>query len=405
MLSLVFVFTAMLFVVFILSETNAWVKYILFGLSLAIFVIGVVLCNGKISFRIDAYAFIEILFIAFALTSSLWAMQPSDSVIMARTLFRIFICAYMLYVTYTNVPELDEILLLKAVMWAGYIIAIYTFAYYGFDAIVNGGHEIGLRIDNEFANVNSIGLVCALSCMIQINLKFLCKKYRLFPSVLFMIPGIVVIAATQSRKALVFLLAGIMIAMLMGVMNEKGRMSAKIAKILFELLLGAIIILLLLQLDIFSGIRGRMNGFISSIFGGGKVDSSTILRNNLKKLGLEWFLKYPVGGIGIANPHILAAEYYNFDAYLHDNFVELLCGGGIVGFSLYYAVYVYLFSMLWKYRRVDRNRAVFFALWLMLMLVMDYGMVSYYSKSQGFYLMIHFVNIYHLKQKSVSYEH
>lgn len=89
------------------------------------------------------------------------------------------------------------------------------------------------------------------------------------------------------------------------------------------------------------------------------MDHSTIVRNNLKTLGIEWFLRYPFGGIGIANPHILANYYYAFDAYLHDNFVELLCGGGIIGFSVYYSMYVYLFIQLWKYRKADPQRVTF----------------------------------------------
>jgi len=64
-------------------------------------------------------------------------------------------------------------------------------------------------------------------------------------------------------------------------------------------------------------------------------------------------------------------------------------------------MYVYLFLQLWNYRRIDPQRAAFFALWLGLMLAMNYGMVTYYSKAQNFYLMIHFVNVFQLKQKAV----
>lgn len=102
----------------------------------------------------------------------------------------------------------------------------------------------------------------------------------------------------------------------------------------------------------------------------------------------------------MANPHILARDYLNFNAYLHDNFAELLCGGGIIGFCLYYTMYVYLFSQLWKYQKVDKQRVAFFALWLMLMLAMNFGMVTYYSKAQNFYLMIHFMNVFDLKRKA-----
>ena len=35
------------------------------------------------------------------------------------------------------------------------------------------------------------------------------------------------------------------------------------------------------------------------------------------------------------------------------------------------------------------------------MLILDYGNVSYYSKDQNFYLMIHFINIENLKRKAM----
>ena len=155
-------------------------------------------------------------------------------------------------------------------------------------------------------------------------------------------------------------------------------------------------------MDRFSGVKERMLTMINAALGNGKVDHSTIVRNKMKQLGLEWFFKYPIKGIGIANPHILAAKYLNFDAYLHDNFVELLCGGGIIGFCLYYSMYAYLFFELWRYRKVEPVCVTFFAMWLFLMFAMNYGMVTYYSKSENYYMMINFFYVYQLKKKSLA---
>lgn len=402
-LSLVFVFTAMLFALFVLFDTYAWGKYVLFGLSLAVLLLGGFLGKGKILFRVDAYVALNILFIVYILLTSLWAMRPSDTLTMATTMFRILICAYILYCTYTSIPELDETVLLKAVMWAGYVVAIYSIAFYGVDQMIAAGRDDSLRVDNEFSNVNSIGLISVLSCMIQVNLPLLDRKTRLFPSALFLIPCVIVIAATQSRKALVFLIAGVLIGAVVWAQKSKTKRGF-VVKAVFGLGIGVLLVYLLLRTEMLSGIRERMQGLINALLGTGKVDHSTVLRNNLRNLGWEEFLKHPIGGIGIANPHILAAQRYSFDAYLHDNFAELLCGGGIFGFVTYYSLYAYLFFQLWKHRGADRKRATFFALWLLLMLAMDYGMVSYYSKSQNFYLMIHFVNVFFLKRKAVSHE-
>ena len=401
-ITLVFVFTTALFVFFILFDTYTWGRYAFLSLSVAIFLLGCGINHGKVTFRFTPFITLNILFIGFVLSSSLWAINISDSVIMARTLMRVFVCAYMMYITYLNTPELDESVLLKAVMWAGYIVALYSLSFYGLDNIIVAGSSSSLRVDTEFANVNTIGMACALSCVIQINLKYLRPKEHFFPSALLMIPSIVVIAATQSRKALVFLIAGALGYAFVKAQKSSKPAFVKFVKILFWVFILALVLYGVLQLDIFDGIRERMVGMLNAVLGNGKADHSTILRNNLRTLGLTWFLKYPVGGIGVANPHILAAQYCNFDAYLHDNFVELLCGGGIIGFCLYYAMYVYLFRRLWKYRKIDKQRVAFFALWLGLMLAMKFGMVTYYSKSQNFYLMVHFVNVFDLKRKAES---
>lgn len=399
-MSLIFIFTTALFVLFILFNTYTWGKYTFFGLSIGIFALGCTIQHGKTTLRFTPYMEMNVLFICFVLLSSLWAISSSDSATMARTLTRTFVCAYAVYITYINIPELDVTVLLKAVMWAGYIVSLYTLLFYGLDTIIAAGSSSSLRVDNEFANVNTIGMTCALSCVIQINFKYLRPKDHLFPSALLMIPSMVVVAATQSRKALVFLIAGTLGYAFVKAQKSKKGILIKGFKILLWILILAFAFYWILQLDVFVGIRERMETMLNSVLGNGKVDRSTILRNNLRTLGLTWFLKYPIGGIGMANPHILARDYLNFNAYLHDNFVELLCGGGIIGFCLYYAMYVYLFSQLWKYRKVDKQRVAFFALWLGLMLIMNYGMVTYYSKAQNFYLMIHFVNVFDLKRKA-----
>lgn len=399
-MSLIFIFTTALFVLFILFDTYTWGKYTFLGLSIGIFILGCAIQHGKTSVRLTPYVAMNVIFICFALISSLWAISASDSVTMARTLTRTFVCAYAVYITYINIPELDETVLLKAVMWAGYIVSIYTLFFYGLDTIIAAGSSSSLRVNTEFANVNTIGMACALSCVIQVGIRFIGRNLRLFPSALFVIPCIVVIAATQSRKAIVFLAAGILGCIFVNAQKSDKKLGGKLFRILLGICVCVVIFYIILQLNIFSGVRERMSALMNSFFGTGAADHSTTLRHDMRILGLKWFIRHPIGGIGMANPHILARDYLNFNAYLHDNFAELLCGGGIIGFCLYYAMYVYLFSQLWKYRKVDKQRVAFFALWLGLMLIMNYGMVTYYSKAQNFYLMIHFVNVFDLKRKA-----
>ena len=139
--SLIFVFSVALFVLFILFDTYGWGKYVFLGLTLCIFLLGSLINGGKIALYNGPYVVLNLLFILFTFSSSLWALDSNDSIVMARTLLRTFICAYVMFITYANVDEFDATILLKVVMWSGYVVALYTIFFYGFDRILGAGND------------------------------------------------------------------------------------------------------------------------------------------------------------------------------------------------------------------------------------------------------------------------
>ena len=391
--NLINVIAVFLFSVFILFEGYAWGKYAFLAASLAIYILGLLERNGKAVFRLDAYVLLNVVFIFYVFLTVLWAKSPDSTITMTRTLIRTFLCAYIVYLYF--VKEEDVSRLLRILMWAGYIVAIYALMFYGVDDLLKAGTDSSLRADNEFANVNSIAMCCALSCMIQAN-EFFEKRNRW--TCVFLIPVLIVIGATQSRKALLFLIVGVFSAFI--VKNQNESFVKKFGKIIVGCVVGVLIIYGLLQLEIFSGIKQRMQTMFNSFTGNGKADGSSLTREKMIEIGWKEFTEHPVGGIGIANSYFITDKYLGWKTYLHNNFVELLSCGGIFAFVFYYAMYAYLFYNLWKYRKADKKQAMFFAIWLLIMLALDYGNVSYYSKCQNFYLMIHFVNIENLKKKA-----
>lgn len=387
----IWLLTVFLFSTFLIFETYAWGKYAFFGATILIVLLSAVSYNGVIRLRLQPYHIFFLLFTLYVAATSLWAMRPAEAANKSFTLIQIFVCAAMLYLHYDRKDNIRD--LLMAVMWAGYLVVLYAISFYGLDQMLESSQDI--RLENEFSNVNTIALAAAISCMLQWN--ELLNKRNIW-SVVMMVPAVILITATQSRKAFVLLTAGIICVYIMKTSQQKGFLRK-----FFKLLMYGTILLvglrLLFQLPIFAGSLERMEQMFNFWSNDGKTDHSTIMRNDMMALGLEWFLKYPVGGIGMGNPHILAAKYLGFDAYLHNNFVELLCGGGIIGFVMYYAMYVYLFVNLYKYRKADHEAFSVGIIWLALMLIMNYGMVTYYSKLQWYYLLIHFINVSQLKKK------
>lgn len=393
--NLINVVAVFLFAVFLLFDGYTWGKYAFSAASLLIFGLGLLERNCKINFRLDPYVLLNALFIFYVLLTAVWAKSSINTLTMARTLFRTFMCAYIVYLYFVNEKDISR--LLRVLMWAGYVVAIYSLLFYGVNELLKAGTDSSLRAENSFANVNSIGMCCALSCMVQAN-EFFEKRNRW--TCIFLIPALIIIGATQSRKALVFLVIGVFSAFI--IKNQNEPLAKKIGKILVGVGVAIILFYALLQLNIFEGIKERMGEMINSFLGRGDVDSSSLVRKKMIEIGWKEFTEHPFSGIGMANSNFITSKYLGRETYLHNNFVELLASGGVFAFAFYYAIYIYLFYNLWKYRKADKKQAMFFAIWLLIMLALDYGSVSYYSKDQNFYLMIHFVNILNLKRKARS---
>lgn len=393
----IWLLTVFLLSSFLIFETYTWGKYAFFAASVLIALLSAVSYNGIIRLRLQPYHIFFLLFAMYTAATSLWAMRSSDATTKAMTLVQILGCAAMLYLHYDRKDNIRQLLL--AVMWAGYLVTLYAISFYGIDQMLESAQDI--RLENEFSNVNSIAMAAAIACMLQWNEAL--HKRNIW-SVVMMVPAVILITATQSRKAFVMLIAGIVLMYVMKTAQQKGFLK-KLLKLLMYGVVLLVALRLLFRLPIFTGSLERMEQLLNFWSDEGSTDHSTIMRNNMVELGMEWFKKYPIGGVGIGSPHILTARYLSFDSYLHNNFVELLCGGGIVGFVLYYAMYAFLFIELFKYRKADHEAFSVGIVWLSLMLVMNYGMVTYYSKLQWYYLLIHFLNVAQLRKKHTEMLH
>ena len=122
-------------------------------------------------------------------------------------------------------------------------------------------------------------------------------------------------------------------------------------------------------------------------FTGTGGDSSTIVRLMLVDIGWDLFHQSPLIGVGIHNPSVYTYSIFGIENYyLHNNYIELLAGTGIIGVVTYYSMYVYLVYNMLRYHDLHSNEYVMVFILLMSQLVMDMGLVSYESKS---YLLLH----------------
>lgn len=371
-----------------------WGKYIILIISFIIFSFSTIRNKGKYKINIDIYVVMMGIWISFTFFSAIWALNPYDSIQKGITFIQILVCMYILYNAYSE--NMNVKALLNCLMYTSYIVSIYAINYYGIDVIIK--HlERANRLENSFINSNTLGIMVAIGILIRFN-QYLSKKKMKITDI-FLISNIIILIASQSKKAIIAMIIGIIGILILENWNYSKKKIIAIFKILIKVGLVIFIIMQLSRLPIFSGVTNRFYLAFESIFkDSGQAGSSTEIRKKMIEIGLNQFKETPVLGIGIGNPHYLALNYMNYDAYLHNNYVELLAGGGIFGVCIYYGIYLYIIIELFINKKFKNKEYNFICILLILFLFMDVGMVSSYEKITYFYFMMFFLEIKILKK-------
>lgn len=390
---LINVCTIFLFSSFFIFESYTWGRYILVGVSALVFILYVIYKGPQLKIYIGAWHLSIFIFSIVCLLTTLVAIRPSDSIGKFKFLIQILLCFTPIYTYYGDGDKIED--LLNVIKWAGYVVAIYSIGFYGLDFVLSM-LKSSVRLENSYANVNVIGQISAIAIIIQVYQLLNLKKKSII-SCLFMIPTLLMILATQSRKAFILLIMGLFLDYIMS--NSSHKKTIKIfLKVLVAVILLIVMIKMMSKISIFAGIDERM-GYLFDSLNGKDGGNSANLRKELVKVGWNTFLQYPILGIGIGCPHIIAFRKLSFDAYLHNNYVELLCGGGIIGLFAFYSIYLYLVRSFLHFRRIDHYGKNICLILMFSFLILEWGKVSCYSKETYFYFMLFFLEIKQLKNR------
>lgn len=340
--------------------------------------------KGKIEIRFEAYYFFNILMIVFVFLSSLWALYPSLSLLMAKRMSEMFICFSCVYIAYST--DEDTISLMRCFKWSGYIIALYQLNHYGFNRLYQMLMN-SERMTNELGNINMFGAMIAFSCLfefIEIG-----RKKKLTISFPLVFPSILLISATQSRKSIIIIIIGIVLVFLFYYVDLSNLISTFI-NFLVLLLICFVGIYLLFNSPLFSGLNNRMTMIINMFFGDGNIGLSAQARSDMIRFGWQCFMENPLGGIGIGN----ATAVYG--SYLHNNYIELLCCGGMIGFIVYYSRYLFLlYTIIINLYICNNKEDSIYPCFILsiIFLILDYGRVTYYTKPSQIYFVLLFLQI------------
>lgn len=113
-----------------------------------------------------------------------------------------------------------------------------------------------------------------------------------------------------------------------------------------------------------------------------KVDNSLYMRSYYIQLAQEMFSESPVWGKGMGNFAKIIDEIYKLEGvYSHNNYWQILSELGILGFITYYSMYIVIIFKLIKNSFVDKSRvSLMFLCFMILMMVLETGIVTYNSK-------------------------
>ena len=382
---LIWLFVLVLFSSFYIFYSNVYSRFILLSITIVILFLLIIRYGLKLRLYWNSFHTCVLLFALFCLLSYFWSIDPISSLVQASIIFQLLICMSVLYIYFiqkkTIMPMLDII------MWAGYIITIYSFIFYGIDNI-KYMIEVSKRLDNSYSNINDIGVLVAFSSIITIYKMLFCK-FKIYN--LFIIFNIILIAATGSRKALIFLILGAIIIFFYKYSSKN--IFINLFRYVLILAISFFTFKLISDLQMFSILNDRMEGLVNFFTGEGNADGSTLTRFRMLNIGWEQFLQNPLLGIGIASSGELLASTIGWRTYLHNNYVELLSGGGLIGTILYYLMFILPAIQLFQQRNIEERNIILCLIIIFLLLIMDFGAVSYGSKKTYFYIMLLFIQV------------
>nr|WP_295793700.1 O-antigen ligase family protein [uncultured Veillonella sp.] len=354
---------------FALGDAN-YGAYVLFVCLFGLIICYLIREQGVIKFRLTWMHGYMLLFIGACYLSTINAIEPSVALSRSFDIVKIFFMLIILYMCYQDKKSVDT--LLKIGMWTGYIVCFYTVYFYGLDYFITVLSS-SARIANDALNANTVGLLGA-NAIVMTLYYMLYDRPRWWNIIA--LPTLGILAATGSRKALVFVVVGTVLLFVFKSLRSTNVVNS-IAKIIGSLLALTLVGIAVLQLPMFSEVLDRMSSMVDAFSGTGG-DSSTIIRMALVDIGWDLFYQSPITGVGVNNPSVFTYFVYGKENYyLHNNYIELLAGTGVIGLLAYYSMYIYIAYNLIRYRNFHSNEYVMVLILFLSQIVMDMGMVSY----------------------------
>jgi O-antigen ligase len=294
------------------------------------------------------------------------------------TLFQVLAVAYIVFHVSVWIRS-------PAVVWFGIFVATLAMSYV--TLMDPAAHSEQGRATGTVGNANLYGLALIASLVCALDMFFSRKSKLLRLAFLASVPLLLyMLGEAGSRKAMIAVPTYFAIVLVLRFKSNLGKRPGYALVMAGVMLAGLVGSVIYLQT---SKHFDRMELVVSAVESGDieKAGGSAQGRLYLYKRGLEIAAAHPALGVGLDNFRLMLPGYSGTrgGTYAHSNFVEMLADTGVVGFLLYFSIYVSVFRRLWRSakRLRDRKQQELYVSTFALMaiyVVYDFAMVSYSEK-------------------------
>lgn len=292
--------------------------------------------------RVFPFVIWYVAFISFVLLSRNWSIRYWDSDI-PGTCARIIIDILCMLVYIDSFDKAKD-MAYKYVFAAVIMCLIFMLTS---DPFTWGSDHVTCGITGMHRN--NLGCIAAFSVILAMWLKERDQKAKY---VKYSIPILICGSLFSGSRTswVVILLALIMFSLLQE--NRSKRLNRFLLGILIVLVVGFI----LSSIDMSSSIAGKYLYRIVAIFNDSYTDSSMSYRSVLRLNAMQLFLKSPIIGNGLEATRAYNASIGLASISAHSNYFELLACYGIVGFVMYYSIYVSIIKKGFSQRKNNEGR-------------------------------------------------
>lgn len=296
-----------------------------------------------------------VLFLSISFFCSVISKYPDNGLDKCTEVFYVLVDA-MCVLLYC-LPKRKTNLFFWAFLISGAVIFCIQMSNFSASAVTSGANRILNRVSlTETENPNLTALKLYMAFISGSYLIYFQKKYSKIALVLSIVSALGMVL-TGSRKT--FIISVVVIALLF--INGRKR-YLKIAL----LVIGATVAY---DAAMNNPVVYNIIGWRLAAIGG--TDESSVERARLLHDAINTGLNNPIFGVGLHN----SMFYTAIGKYAHNNFAEIFADLGLIGFSIFYSLYI-----LYGYRVVRFAKEKIRRYWLVFILgflAIDYGQVSY----------------------------